>query len=92
MMVWLYIQARPLVRGCDALAKVGGYSAALFLVNGFVRLPFVLVAARMGLWYLRLLFGVESASVALGVALLMTVASGYRLVSFRAPVPRPEWR
>ena len=87
MTIWLYRQFRPMLRGCGALAKVGSYSMALFLVNGFVRLPFVLVAARMGLWYLKLLFGVESASVALAVALLMTVATGYRYVSFRAPVP-----
>lgn len=89
--IWLYIQFRPILRRCSALAKVGGYSMALFLVNGFVRLPFVLVAARMGLWYLRLLFSVESTSVALAVALLMTVATGYRYVSFRGQTSQLEW-
>jgi len=76
LMIWLYLQFRPALRRCRPLAQVGGYSTAIFLVNGFVRLPFVLVAARTGLWYVRLLFGVESASMALAVALLMTVTAG----------------
>lgn len=82
LMIWAYLHTRPVLRQCGTLAKVGGYSMALFLVNGFVRLPFVLVAARLGLWYLRLLFGVESVSLALALSLLVTVGTSRRFGLF----------
>jgi len=88
VMIWAYRQTQAVLRRCTFLVKVGGYSTALFLVNGFVRLPFVLVAARVGLWYLRLLLGVESVSLCLAVALLLTVGTSNWFRRFPTQIPQ----
>lgn len=83
LIIWAYRQIRPILRPHGFLARVGNYSPALFFVNGFVRLPFVLIAARFGLWYVRLLLGVESVSLGLALALLMTVGMTWLSGRFR---------
>jgi peptidoglycan/LPS O-acetylase OafA/YrhL len=77
MIVWSYHVLQPVLRRSEFLVKVGGYSTALFLVNGFIRFPFLELAARAGVWYARLVYGVASVSFALTVALLLTAASTY---------------
>lgn len=91
LMLWTYQQLRSVIRRFDVLAQVGGYSTALFFVNGFIRLPFVLLAARLGIWYFRLLFGLESFSLGLAVALLLTVATSGQLRQAAARARQPEF-
>lgn len=91
MIVWSYHVLQPVLRRSQFLVKVGGYSMALFLVNGFIRFPFLELAARAGVWYGRLVYGVASVSLALTVALVLTAVTSYRFGRLPAlATARPE--
>ena len=77
--LWLYRVLAPWLRGSALLRQLGVWSLALFLVNGFVRLPFVAIV-REKPWFLELAFGVCSTALAIWIArLLHTVIDRHRL-------------
>lgn len=42
VVVWVYLKARPILRQSELLASIGASSLLIFLLNGIVRIPFVL--------------------------------------------------
>jgi peptidoglycan/LPS O-acetylase OafA/YrhL len=44
LILWLYMKTRALLRQSVLLEQIGNYSLAIFLVNGIVRVPFVIFA------------------------------------------------
>ncbi|MGA8090434.1 MAG: acyltransferase [Terracidiphilus sp.] len=42
--LWLYVKTRSWLRRFRVLEIIGGYSLAIFLVNGFIRVPFIAFA------------------------------------------------
>jgi peptidoglycan/LPS O-acetylase OafA/YrhL len=83
IMVWAYRATRLALRRSSFLLQVGAYSTALFLVNGFIRFPFLALAVRAGgTWYAKFLFGVASVGLALAVALLLTALTRRRAGRF----------
>ena len=90
VMVWAYQEFRDLLRRSGVLLEVGTYSTALFLVNGFVRFPFVKMATPEG-WSVRLMYGVVSVATSVAVAMLLTAVVKYRFRFFPELAPvRPE--
>lgn len=63
--LWLYMKTRARLRRFSLLEQIGNYSVAIFLVNGIVRVPF-LVFARTPL--LQLVLGCVSAVVTLALS------------------------
>jgi Acyltransferase family len=65
LILWLYMKTRALLRRLPLLEQIGNYSLAIFLVNGIVRVPF-LVFARTPLS--QLVLGCASAVLTLAIS------------------------
>jgi hypothetical protein len=63
--LWLYLKTRPLLRRFRVLEQIGDYSLAIFLVNGIVRVPFVMFAKTP---LLQLVLGCASAVVTFAIS------------------------
>jgi len=63
--LWLYTKMRTLLRKCDLLAQLGTYSLGIFLLNGIVRIPFIMLARTPDS---QLVLGCASALVTLALS------------------------
>lgn len=72
LMIWAYQCLRPQLRQSRLLLSVGTCSMALFLVNGFTRLPFVEMASRSQSWGVELFLGFVAVGFAWAFAELLT--------------------
>lgn len=65
LILWLYLKVRTLLRKSDFLALIGKYSLAIFLLNGIVRVPFIMFAKTP---LLQLVLGCTSAVVTFAIS------------------------
>jgi len=63
--LWLYMRTRGLLRKFRVLEQIGNYSLAIFLVNGIVRVPFVMFAKTP---VLQIVLGCASAVVTFAIS------------------------
>jgi peptidoglycan/LPS O-acetylase OafA/YrhL len=73
LMLYAYHLTGGVLRGRRALEWIAEVSMPVFFINGFLRAPFVAVAARFDRWYIDLLLGpcVVVASLAVGYLLML---------------------
>lgn len=72
LMISAYESFRPQLRRSRLLMRVGECSMALFLVNGFTRIPFVEFASKNGSWAAELVLGFLAVGFAWVFADLLT--------------------
>jgi peptidoglycan/LPS O-acetylase OafA/YrhL len=70
-----YVSLRPLCR-LKWLAFVGRCSMAVFLVNGIIRVPFIIGDKAVGQWPVTLLFGIVSTIMSLALATYLESVMG----------------
>jgi len=72
LLLYAYRLTAGLLRNRPTLEWIAAVSMPVFFVNGFLRTPFVEIAARFDRWYVDLLLGpcVVLASLAVGYVLL----------------------
>jgi peptidoglycan/LPS O-acetylase OafA/YrhL len=68
VMLWLYTIGRRWLKSSKVLQYLGRCSLAIFLVNGFIRVPFLSLALQYPNWSAGILFGILSAAAAVGVS------------------------